>query len=298
MTWSEDELHRWLAKRPRPKVLVGSVGHDAAVLRTNSNRAVQCTDQCIEGVHFAPDASAAQVGRKAANRALSDLAATAATPVSLLLAIAAPERIESSWLKRAIAAVARAAEKAGAELVGGDLAKSAGPLSLAVFAHGHLPGRRKAVGRDRARAGQRLVLTGAVGGSLAGRHLRFEPRLELGRALWLAGATAMMDVSDGLAWDLHRLARASEVAIDLQSVPIHRDARRAARSSGRSPLDHALHDGEDHELVACIAGQRLPAGCLPIGRVRAGSGLHLTKELTGQSRDELWHPGRGGWSHE
>ena len=112
----------------------------------------------------------------------------------------------------------------------------------------------------------------------------------------------MMDISDGLAWDLWRLARSSAVRLELEQVPLLRAAHLAARESGRSALDHGLHDGEDHELVATLpAAARLPAGCVRIGRVTAGSGLGLSAELVraleggGVARD--WVPGEGGWRH-
>jgi thiamine-monophosphate kinase len=105
-----------------------------------------------------------------------------------------------------------------------------------------------------------------------------------------------MDISDGLAWDLHRLARASGVQLLLERVPVHRDARRASRESGRSPLEHALHDGEDHELVATLpAGAALPAGTMESGRVREGRGLLLGGELAEPPR--RWDPAEGGWRH-
>jgi len=300
MPWSEDALHRWLARRAKPAQLRGSAGHDAAVLAAGGTRIVQCADQTIEGVHVDLDVAPRAFGRKAANRALSDLAATAATPRSLLLTIAAPRDKQDRWMRGLIEGVAQAAAAAGAELVGGDLASTSGPAVVSVFAHGELAGRRRPPGRDRARAGQRVVLTGPVGGSRAGRHLRFEPRLVEGRSLFAAGATALMDVSDGLAWDLWRLARASGVAIELDEVPIHRDARRAARDSGRSPLEHALHDGEDHELIACIGAGELPPGTTVLGRVRAGAGLWLGEQLAGELGSggaREWLPSEGGFRH-
>ena len=303
--WSEDRLHHWLARRPTAALLLGSHGHDAAVLPPTKERDVQCADQCIEGVHFAPDARPREVGRKAAGRALSDLAATAAQPRSLLLCLAAPAARSEARMRAVITGVEAAGREVGAALVGGDLAQIPGPATLSVFAQGILPGSRKPPGRDRARPGQVLVLTGKVGGSGLGRHLRPRPRIDEGRALFEAGATAMMDVSDGLAWDLYRLARASGVRLVLEQVPLHRDARRAARDSGRGPLDHALHDGEDHELVATLPARSVPEGVHVIGHVVAGRGLELGPEvarvldgdvsLTPRSRP--WRPEEGGWKH-
>ena len=250
--WSEERVLAWLSRRPQPECLAGSWHHDAAVLRRQIGRPVTCTDQAIEGIHAQLDGSPRKLGAKAVARTLSDLAATAATPVAVSLALRAPREREERWLKEAITGAAKEAERHGAALIAGDLSAAPGPAGLAVTAHGRLPGRRTPPGRDRAQPGQALVLTGPVGGSLLGRHERIQPRLAAGRQLWLAGATALMDVSDGLALDLHRLARASKVAFELLKLPIHRDARRAARTSGRLPLEHALGDGEDHELLACL----------------------------------------------
>jgi thiamine-monophosphate kinase len=298
VSWNEDNLHRWLAKREVPAILCGSPGHDAAVLHPAPGRPVICADQTIEGVHFDSGARAGDVGRKAANRALSDLAATAALPSSLVLTICAAERVEAAWLRRLIESVSQAAQAVGAELVGGDMAMAEGPTVISVTACGVLPGKRRAPGRDRARAGQQVVLTGAVGGSRARRHLRFEPRIELGRQLFELGATAMMDVSDGLAWDLYRLARASKVAIHLEHVPIHPDAKKATQKSGRKALDHALHDGEDHELIACLRDAvNLPAPTVAIGKVKRGSGLWLAPKLTGEEQAIEWNRSSGGWTH-
>jgi thiamine-monophosphate kinase len=294
MTWSEDRLHRWLA-RVRPP-------HDAAVLRALRGRPVVCCDACIEGVHFERSTAARAAGGKAAKRALSDLAASGARPRALLLALSAPPAASEERLRGLIEGVRAAARAAGAELVGGDLACHAGPLHLSVSALGEYDLAGAPPSRSRARAGDLVLLTGPVGGSRLGRHLRFEPRLAEGRFLAAAGAHALMDVSDGLAWDLFRLARAAGVAIELEldRVPLHRDARRA----GGDALAHGLHDGEDHELLACIAPadwrrcaararRRFPALCV-VGRVRRGSGLVL-REAQGATR--RWRRSEGGWSH-
>lgn len=304
--WSEDSIHRWLSSRPRPVTLSGSRGHDAAVLARIRHRPVICVDQTIEGVHFEPTSAPALVGRKAAARALSDLAATAARPLAILVALSAPRNRSEAWIRSVLAGARAAAQSCGADLVGGDLACARGPACISVTAVGVTTGRRAAPGRDRARPGQTLVLTGPVGGSLLGRHLRVRPRILAGARLFAAGATAMMDVSDGLAWDLHRLARASGVRIDLdlERVPVHADARAAGLRDGREALDHALHDGEDHELLATLPASRVALargrirGLASIGRVSRGSGLWLHGSLHG-SRGEArrWKPSEGGWKH-
>ena len=196
------------------------------------------------------------------------------------------------------------AREHGAELVGGDLTETRGPLALAVTALGSFSGLGRPPGRDRARPGELVLLSGPVGGSRLGRHLEPRPRFEAAEFLSLHGARALMDVSDGLALDLARLAEAAGVRIDLEHVPIHRDARRAARASGRDPRAHALGDGEDYELLATLAprawrGARAPAArsfpdLTVIGRVRAGKGLWLAP-VEGQAL-RPWD-GHGGWIH-
>lgn len=304
MGWNEAELLRWLARRPRPPRLVGSSGHDAAVLRRWPGRPVACADQVVEGVHARPGCSGRVLGRKAAGRALSDLAATAARPHALLLCLAAPRKERASRLRAVIEGVDEKAREYGAALVGGDLSQTSGPLSLSVTALGSCAGRRRTPGRDRARPGQLVLASGGFGGSALGRHLEPVPRFAEAEFLWGHGASALMDVSDGLALDLARLAAASRVRIDLEFVPQHADARRAARRSGRTARAHALTDGEDHELVATLspaawrsvrarAARRFP-GLSVIGQVRAGAGLWLADE--GRAAPVRWD-GRGGWIH-
>lgn len=297
MTWSEDSIHRALLTGPKPRGLAGSRGHDAAVLASINGRPVVCVDACIEGVHFVTSARARDVGRKACARALSDLAATAARPRAVLLALSAPRSRSEAWILDAIAGVRAMAREHGADLVGGDLASSAAPTSLVVTAIGEYVGRGKPPGRDRARSGDVVVVTGPLGGSILGRHLRIAPRIEEGIRLHALGARALMDVSDGLAWDLHRLARTAGVRIelDVDLVPIHRDARRLARRTKREAWDHALHDGEDHELVATLPKSAVARSrATAIGRVVRGSGLVLRRD---DGELAAWTPDAGGWKH-
>ncbi len=321
MSWNEERLHQWMAGvlAPRsgppgspgtsertgrggsaPGVLL-SFGDDAALLRALRGRPVVCLDQTVAGVHFDDGASPAKVGRKAAARVLSDLAASAARPRALLLGLALEDERTEPWVRAVVRAVQACAREFGAELAGGDLARSPGTTVLSVAGLGDEDGVRPP-GRAGARPGDAVVLSGPTGGSRLGRHLRIEPRVELGRWLAERGATAMMDVSDGLARDASRLARRSGVRLELDIVPVHRDARRAARLDGRSPEEHALHDGEDHELIATLpaasvaatlrAARRKFASLRVIGSVAAGRGLWLPGE-----RGPVRWDGTGGWVH-
>lgn len=304
MSWDEDSVHRWLARRPRRRVCVEH-GNDAAVVVRAWARPVLCVDQTIEGVHFDADVAARRVGWKACARSLSDLAATAAEPRAVLLALRAPRNTSERRLRELIAAVDACAQHFGAELIGGDSSCASGPLSLTVTAVGELRRGARVVSRAAARPGQVVVSTGAFGGSLLGRHLDIEPRFAAAHWLVGLGATAMMDVSDGLALDVSRIARASRVAIDLDRIPIHSDARRMARRTGRSALAHALGDGEDHELIATLPNSSLPRalaqaakhcpGLAVLGRVRAGRGVRVPRDEA--SAEWVDASGAGGWIH-
>lgn len=293
MVWSEDALHRLLradaaleGAARRSAGVRGAPGDDAVFFAERAGQLVACLDHTIEGVHVESGTPAARTGRKAVDRALSDLAASAAKPRALLLGLSAPKEADERHLRGLLRAVRRRGLSLGAPLVGGDLACAPGATRLSVTALGTFTGRTPPA-RDRARTGSYVVSTGAFGGSRGrngqGRHLRFEPRLSEGRWLYRMGAGAMMDTTDGLARDLARLAEASGVRIDLSHVPLHPDALRASRRSGRPALEHALGDGEDYELLASVPATRLPAllrgaarhcpGLSVLGRVRKGRGL-------------------------
>jgi len=162
--------------------------------------------------------------------------------------------------------------------------------------------------RDAVRPGDWILGTGPFGGSRLGRHLRIVPRLAEGRWLWQQGARAMTDVSDGLARDAARLAERSGVALEFRVVPIHRDARRAARESGASALEHALYDGEDHELLVALAPAAARAvlaraarrggnfaRLAELGRARSGRGVFVPVR-EGACELARVDP-RRGWSH-
>jgi thiamine-monophosphate kinase len=306
VTWDELSLHRWLARELTvDDALAAGFGNDAAVLARTLRRPVVCVDQLVEGVHVGADTPPGRAGRKACARALSDLAASAALPRVVLVALRAPPGAPERRLRALLRGVQACAREHGAALVGGDITSGRGPLSLAVTALGELAARRPLT-RAAARPGDIVVATGPFGGSRLGRHLRIRVRLEAGRWLAASGARAMMDVSDGLGIDLARLARASGVRIVLERVPLHPDARRAARRDGRSALEHALVDGEDHELVATLPVRSLPRlrreaprrcpGLVVLGTVQEGSGLIVPSGEEQAGTGRRWNP-RRGWVH-
>jgi thiamine-monophosphate kinase len=235
-------------------------GDDAAVVRPPAGRRTVVTvDMLMEGVDFLllpspTGCSPEAVGRKALGVNLSDLAAMAATPEVAVVAVALPRHHGSEIARGLHAGIATMAAEHGVALAGGDTNAWDGPLVVSITALGSVsPGR--AWRRDGARPGDLIVATGAFGGSLLGRHLAVEPRCR--EALHIADhhtVHAAIDVSDGLSLDLARLMDASKTAaiVDLDRVPLHPDARRASDLDGRSPLDHALADGEDFELLLAM----------------------------------------------
>ena len=286
-----DFVSRLIARIPADPRLEVPPGDDAAVLRPPAERRTVVTvDMLMEGVDFllSPDCTPRQVGHKALAVNLSDLAAMAARPEAVVAAVALPRRGGDAIGRGLLDGMLACAAAHGATLAGGDTNAWDGPLVISITALGSVaPGR--AWRRDAARPGDLLVVSGACGGSLLGRHLAVAPRCR--EALAIAGAFevhAAIDISDGLSLDLARMMEASRVAavVDLDAVPIHADAVRMASHPGddRTPLDHALGDGEDFELLLALPAEearRLVAEghsltgtpFTIIGEVVAGSGL-------------------------
>lgn len=204
------------------------------------------TDALVDGVHFRLDEQSPQaIGWKAAAVSLSDIAAMGARAEALLVAMVLPDLALGEAL---LAGAADACAPFGVPIVGGDTCR--GPVATIVTTALGMAARP--VLRSGGQPGDGVWVTGALGGSLLGRHLRFTPRLdEAARLVSLGPPSAMLDLSDGLAGDLGRLCNASGCGaiVDASRLPIHADARRMADQSGRSPTWHALHDGEDFELL-------------------------------------------------
>ncbi len=255
---NELALVDWLQKRiaGAPDVLLGP-GDDCALVDPQGAGALAITtDTLLEGAHFRPDDDPRAVGEKALAASLSDLAAMGCRPRWCVAGVGCRRGAAADWAERFADGVLACAARHGIALVGGDVTLGDGPVSITVTAVGSpFPGGP--VRRAGARAGDVLAVTGRLGGSLAGRHLSFTPRLRESEHLCAAGAVhAMMDLSDGLALDLRRLCRASGVGavVEAAALPVHDDARTAA--DGRSPALHALTDGEDFELLCAVAADR------------------------------------------
>lgn len=242
---------------PNGSVVVG-IGDDCAVVRTPSDRRydlVLTSDPVIEGVHFAAGEKPVLVGRKAVGRVLSDLAAVGADPLWALVDLVAPAGTEAAAIEGIYRGMAGMAGRYGLAMVGGDTARGKG-LELHIFAVGRVP-RNRAVLRSGARPGDVVLVTGSLGGSMNGKHLRFEPRLAEGKWIRDGGwASSMIDLSDGLASDLRRLTEMSGTGalIESAAIPVSRTASKGGE--GISILDHALFDGEDYELLLTVPAHK------------------------------------------
>jgi thiamine-monophosphate kinase len=275
-----------------PAVVVGA-GDDCAVLDVGvpDRLLLFKTDAIVEGVHFTPEAPPAKIGHKALGRCLSDIAAMAGTPTVALVTIGLPRDFKPERVEAIYAGMNTLARQHQVAIAGGETTTCPERIFISVALLGWVP-RGKGVLRSGAEPGDAIFVTGELGGSLAGQHLDFQPRLA--EARWLAqhfSLHAMLDVSDGLAGDLRHILAASRVGAELlaPSIPVSRAARLAAKAShsAKPPLLAALTDGEDFELLFTVASRdavplldawrkefpKLPLTC--IGKIKAGDGVTI-----------------------
>jgi thiamine-monophosphate kinase len=247
----EDALvKRLIADAPLGAEVVAGAGDDCAVVE-GVRRGELCllkTDAIVEGVHFEAGCAPRLVGRKALARVLSDVAAMGGRPGQALVTLILPSETEIAWVEAVYAGLYQLARQHGVSVVGGETTRGKERI-LSVALTGGVSAKRWAA-RGGGRLGDVLLVTGKLGGSIGGRHLKFEPRLEQGQ--WLVEhfpIHAMMDISDGLAKDLPRLAGGAGLGfrVDLGRLPRHRGCS----------VEQAWGDGEDYELLMAV-----PKRCL------------------------------------
>ncbi|MDZ4656721.1 MAG: thiamine-phosphate kinase [Bythopirellula sp.] len=287
----ESELISWLEKNlPTGERMKIALGDDAAVIAASRADSVVTTDMLTDGVDFLLEQVDPQlVGRKALGVNLSDLAAMAAQPVAAFVSLVLPRQGTSklSALELAIElyrGMIPFAAKYGMVIAGGDTNTWDGPLAISVTAIGETTPRGPLT-RSGAKIGDQVLVTGSLGGSILGKHLELEPRIS--EALLLNERFVLhagIDISDGLAIDAARLAQASGcgIVLDPTLIPIADAACRLSERDGRSPLEHALSDGEDFELLLAVptdaareilSAQPLAIPITRIGEVIAEPGL-------------------------
>ena len=251
---SEFKLIEWIRQQRRDgdaKDVITGIGDDMAVVLVGGRKLLITTDVLLEGVHFdLEQATLEQVGYKAMACSLSDCAAMAAVPFVAVVAVALPQTMTMGQAKQLYQGLQQAAEKYNCPIVGGDTTSWDKPLTIDVTMLAKT-GATEPILRSGAQIGDTILVTGELGGSLQGRHLRFCPRVRESQLLAkMAELHAMIDISDGLSIDLNHICCESKVAaeIDAQAIPVSQAVRNSADS-----LTAALSDGEDFELLFCAS---------------------------------------------
>lgn len=254
-------IARLTSSLPTNDSVVVGPGDDCAVLECGSPDRLLLfkTDAVVEGVHFTKETPPEKVGHKALARCLSDIAAMAGTPDAAVVTLGLPPNYDSTVVEKLYAGMNRLAKEHGVAIVGGETTTSPERMFVSIALTGHVA-RGKAILRAGAKVGDAIFVTGELGGSLAGKHLDFAPRLT--EARWLAKhfkIHAMIDLSDGLAGDLQHVLKQAKLGAELgsETVPVSRAAKLAAKNSStaKPALLAALTDGEDFELCFTIAAQ-------------------------------------------
>jgi thiamine-monophosphate kinase len=246
----EDQLlARLLPALSRNSSVVLGAGDDCAIVCAPKRGHLQLlkTDCIVEGIHFRPASSPAAVGWKAMARPLSDFAAMSGVPQFALITMVVPAVKTLAWTKAVYRGLEKAARTCEVAIVGGETSAIKGPAVISVSLTGFVE-KHRWVGRGGGKPKDELFVTGRLGGSLRGRHLKFAPRIKESR--WLTEhfpIHAMMDLSDGLGADLPRLARASGVGFEV-------DENLLPRNRGCT-VTQALNDGEDYELLFAVSAR-------------------------------------------
>ena len=261
---AEFDYINWLrARTPAdPRVLVGP-GDDCAVLVPPTRPVLVTIDMLMDGTDFVvAEVGPRAAGRKAISANLSDIAAMAGVPTAAVVSVALPHDCGRAFAEELYLGLRERADEFGVAVVGGDTNSWAGKLAISVTLLGEAT-QRGPVLRSGAKPGDWLFVTGPLGGSILGHHLAFTPRVREALALHgFADLHAMADISDGLAADLNHVLEESRCGAVLvaEAIPVSAAAVELSRTTGRTPLQHALGDGEDFELVFAVSpadGERL-----------------------------------------
>ena len=256
MSLSETELIQRLTQDlPADSSVLTGPGDDCAVLDWSGSKLLLKTDAIVEGIHFERDTPPEAIGRKALARALSDIAAMAGTPTHALITLGVHAEMEPSLIEAVYQGLRDCAREHHVNIVGGETT-SLSQLTLSISLIGKAS---KPILRTGSAVGDAIFVSGELGGSLAGHHLNFDPRLK--EARWLSDQDivhAMIDLSDGLATDLrHLLSDQTGAELLTRALPIRRAAKERARDnpSGKTALLAALTDGEDYELLFTVSSK-------------------------------------------
>jgi thiamine-monophosphate kinase len=247
-------IRRWLGNATPPSP--AGIGDDCAVLPASRYPQVVTVDPVVYGEHFDDSISPRAVAAKLLKRNLSDLAAMGARPRAAVISLALAPTVGTRWLEQFYRGLAAAARTYRTPLVGGDITRQPSGFTASLTLIGEAAGPR-VLTRTGAKLNDAIYVTGALGGSILGHHHKFTPRLAEGA--WLTTrpeVRSLMDLSDGLAKDLHSLTPDNATpSLHVSAIPISAAARKLAGSDGRGALHHALSDGEDFELLFTVSAR-------------------------------------------
>ena len=298
------------------RAIFTGIGDDCAVLRLLPGReSLITTDFTLEGIHFRRDWHPPEsVGHRCLARGLSDIAAMGGEPVAAFLSLALPRDLPQSWVGRFARSLISLGDRFGVTLAGGDTAESPNGILADIVVVGSAP-KGRSVLRSGARPGDRIFVSGELGGSAAAvvqmrtkqgkkvkprdypRHFYPEPRVALGRILREKGlASAMIDTSDGLSTDLAHLCRESNVGAEVESALIPRAS--VGEPAREVDLDLALHGGEDYELLfTARPGKRIPAQIAGVPLTHIGSVTRSRLILVRNLKGVAYQLEPRGWEH-
>jgi thiamine-monophosphate kinase len=249
-----EAIRRWLDNATPPSP--AGIGDDCAVLPPSRHPQVVTVDPVVYGEHFDDSIPPRAVAAKLLKRNLSDLAAMGARPRAAVIALALAPNVSTRWLEQFYRGLAATARIHRTPIVGGDITRQPSGFTASLTLIGEAAGPR-ALTRRGAKTGDAIYVTGTLGGSILGHHHRFTPRLAEG--VWLAArpeVRSLMDLSDGLAKDIHALTPPKATPSLLASaIPVSAAARTLAKRDHRSAFDHALSDGEDFELLFTVSAR-------------------------------------------
>ena len=280
---------KWIrSNQKEDKNIIIGIGDDCASIKIDGNK--QClvtTDMLVEGTHFdLKKNTPGEIGKKSIACSISDIAAMGCSAKYAVVSICFPQETRTKLAKELFLGMKREADTYNIKIIGGDVVSGKKMLVVNVAMYGENKGLNP-VTRSGAKVDDAIMVTGALGGSILKKHFAFKPRLKEGQLLNKKfNINSMIDISDGLVADLNHILEESGVGAVLyeDEVPVSADAKKLARKTGFSALHHALHDGEDYELLFTLSGKEskkllasssFPVHLSKIGYIKRSNGISM-----------------------
>ena len=286
---NEFSFIKWIrGDQKKDKNVIIGIGDDCASIRINDDNVfLVTTDMLVEGTHFdLKKSTLGEIGSKSIACSISDIASMGCSAKYAVISICFPHETKTKFARDLYRGIKKMADAFNIKIIGGDIVSSKKTVVINVTMYGRNEGL-KTISRSGAKMDDAIMVTGALGGSILGNHITFKPRLKEGLLLNKKfNINSMIDISDGLAADLGHILQESGVGAVLyeDKVPISADAVKLARKTGLSALHHALHDGEDYELLftlsdkeseKLLASRSFPARLSKIGHINKSKGIKM-----------------------